>query len=962
MSIDHTYQPNIIEPHWNQAWLKQRLGSPRRQANTPAYCIMIPPPNVTGTLHMGHGFVLTLMDGLIRYHRMMGANTLWQVGTDHAGIATQMVVERNLSQDNLTRQSLGREAFLKRVWAWKNTSGGIITDQFKQLGCSVDWSTERFTMDDDYSDSVRHMFVKLYRDDLIYKGQRLVSWDPVFQTAISDLEIINEERNSNLWHIRYPLAEGNDYLLVATTRPETLFGDAAVAVHPDDDRYSHWIGKQVKLPLTDRLIPVIADEAVDKDFGTGCLKITPAHDFNDYEIGKRHQLPSLCIFTPDAKFNDQVPQAFQGLAREEARIETIKQLKAQDLMEAIKPHRHKVPIGDRSGAIIEPMLTEQWFVRCEGLAARALQVVKDGQIKFTPENTVNTYYRWLENIQDWCISRQLWWGHQIPAWTDDTGQCYVGHDEAEVRRFYDLPDHLVLTQDPDVLDTWFSSALWPFATLGWPKKTLDLETFFPTSTLVTGHDIIFFWVARMIMMSLYALDQVPFKEVVITGLIRDENNAKMSKSKGNVIDPMDLIHGISLEDLIAKRTTGLMQPDMAKAIEKATLKQFPNGIQAHGTDALRFTYFALANTGRDIRFDMQRLEGYRNFCNKLWHASRFVLGQCSGDQSIRGLPWHAKPMVDQWILDALETCKEKTHQAFENHRFDHLATVLYDFVWHNYCDWYIEFCKSELLTNSDVAASHRHTLLTVLDEICRLLHPLIPYITESIHQAYQPILQTIAPTHQTLGSNIEQFLPADHDANNSKTKPHTATNDLLAMKSFPPCYPLHRSNDSCSKMAWIMAVITSIRTMRSEMQINPKLQIPVIFTGGTHDYDKHAYEKTKHWLDTLGKCSDHTWADHPDQCPPSACDSIGKLNIHLPLAGIIDVADELKRVEKSIKKTQQSLMGLEKRLSNPNFKKNADPEVFAFTQAQASQLRSELQSGLSHQATLQNMIDSTESS
>ena len=678
--MEKIYNPRQIEDYWHVQW--ETMGHFKPSGKGDGFCIMIPPPNVTGSLHMGHGFENTLIDCVTRYHRAMGKNTLWQVGTDHAGIATQMVVERQLLANNTTRHDLGRDAFIDAIWDWKDQSGGMITKQIRRLGASVDWSREKFTMDASLSHAVTNCFVKLYEDDLVYRGERLVNWDPKLETAISDLEVINKESKGSLWHMRYPLTDDpTHYLIVATTRPETLFGDTAVAVHPEDKRYAHLIGQKVSLPLCNREIPIIGDDHVSMDFGSGCVKITPAHDFSDYDMGKRHNLPIINILTRTACLNDNVPEAFRGLTREAAREQVIEALETLEYIDKIEPHTLQLPIGDRSGVVIEPYLTKQWFVRCKPLAEPAIDAVRSGKVTFYPKNNENTYFHWLENIQDWCISRQLWWGHQIPAWYDDQGKVYVGIDEDSVRATHKLGPEITLTQDDDVLDTWFSSALWPFTTLGWPEKTPDLDTFFPTQTLITGHDLIFFWVVRMVMMSLYCTGKVPFEKVCIHGLIRDEYNEKMSKSKGNVLDPIDLVDGISLEDLLAKRTHGMMQPAMKNKIVQNTKKSFPDGITAYGTDALRFTFCALATTGRDIRFDMQRLEGYRNFCNKLWNASRFVLTM------VKERPTSCRPeqlsIADQWILHRLEALKAKTHKYYEEFRFDHLAQSLYEFVWND---------------------------------------------------------------------------------------------------------------------------------------------------------------------------------------------------------------------------------------------------------------------------------------
>ncbi|MDA1343106.1 MAG: valine--tRNA ligase, partial [Proteobacteria bacterium] len=747
--MEKTYAPHDIEQRLYENWEAKGYFAPSGQGEP--YCIMIPPPNVTGSLHMGHGFNNTIMDTLIRYHRMQGRNTLWQVGTDHAGIATQMVVERQLVGEGLTRHDLGRDKFLEKVWGWKAESGGTITRQLRRLGSSVDWTRERFTMDEGLSKAVQEAFVQLYDDGLIYRGKRLVNWDPKLHTAISDLEVVSEEEKGSMWHFRYPLADGSGHLVVATTRPETMLGDTAVAVNPNDDRYQHLIGKTILLPITHREIPIITDDYVDPEFGTGCVKITPAHDFNDFEVGKRHNLPLINVLDLDAKIvseftaltfegyasthGEKAPEAYTGLDRFEARKKIVSELESLGLLEKIAPHTLKVPRGDRSGAVIEPWLTDQWYVNAKELAKPAIKAVEDGDIKFVPQQYENLYFSWMRDIQDWCISRQLWWGHRIPAWYDNNGKVYVGRDETEVRTKYALSTEIALRQDEDVLDTWFSSGLWTFSTLGWPEQTPELKTFHPTDVLVTGFDIIFFWVARMIMMTMHFMKhengspQVPFKNVYVHGLVRDGEGQKMSKSKGNVLDPLDIIDGITLDELVTKRTSGLMQPQMAEKIDKRTRKEFPDGIAPYGCDALRFTFASLASTGRDIKFDMGRVEGYRNFCNKLWNAANYVLMNTQGKDCGFSGSVFKQNQIDQWILSRLNQVIGETRNALDSYRFDHAAQAIYDFTWNEFCDWYIELSKVSLQSEDEmIQIGARHTLLTVLGTVLQLTHPIMPFI------------------------------------------------------------------------------------------------------------------------------------------------------------------------------------------------------------------------------------------
>ncbi len=897
--MEKTYNPKTIEQHWYQTWEQKGYFTPQ-DADTP-YCIMIPPPNVTGTLHMGHAFQDTLMDLLTRYHRMKGDQTLWQAGTDHAGIATQMVVERQLAADGQTRHDLGRDAFVEKIWEWKQQSGGHITRQLRRMGASLDWQNERFTMDEGLSKAVREVFVRLYDEGLIYRGKRLVNWDPVLHTAVSDLEVISEEENGSLWHLRYPLADGSGDLIVATTRPETMLGDSAVAVHPDDQRYQHLIGKQIALPLTERKIPIIADDYVDPEFGTGCVKITPAHDFNDYAMGQRHDLPLINIFTIDAKLNDNAPAAYQGMDRFIARKQILADLEAAELLVETKPHKLMVPRGDRSHSIIEPFLTDQWFVKIEDLAAPAIKAVEDGRIKFVPDNWKKTYFEWMYNIQDWCISRQLWWGHRIPAWYDENGKFYVGHSETEVREKYKLAATVKLEQDPDVLDTWFSSALWPFSTLGWPENTERLKTFYPTSVLVTGFDIIFFWVARMIMMGLKFMDDVPFHEIYIHGLIRDAEGQKMSKSKGNVLDPIDLIDGIDLESLVVKRASGLMQPQMAAKIEKDTRKHYPDGIPAFGTDALRFTFAALASTGRDIRFDLGRIEGYRNFCNKLWNATRYVLMNTEGKDSS---PTELS-LVDRWIISRLQQVSEQVNQHINTYRFDLAANTLYEFTWNEYCDWYLEFSKPMLQSSN--SAGTRNTLLHVLEKLLCLLHPFMPFITEELWQRVT-----------------------------------TKTDDTIMLQQYPQ--PEHDKIDQQIQLEieWVKQFILGIRRIRAEMDIAPSKPLPILIQNG-NTQDQQKLEKHENILISLARLDKITWLNKEDEAPESAIALVGEMKILIPLAGLIDKQAELKRLNKEMEKLRKELAKCTAKLENPKFTDRAPAKIVEKERQRVAKMNSSLQ-------------------
>ena len=908
--MEKTYQPSAIERHWYEHWEKNDYFSPRETGEP--YCIMIPPPNVTGTLHMGHAFQHTIMDALTRYHRMQGFKTLWQPGTDHAGIATQMVVERQLAADGKTRTELGREAFVAKVWEWRDRSGNTISQQLRRMGSSVDWSRERFTMDDDLSAAVIEAFVQLHEADLIYRGKRLVNWDPVLHTALSDLEVLATEEEGHLWHFRYPLTDGSGNVIVATTRPETMLGDTAVAVHPSDERYAQMIGKTVQLPLCDREIPIIADDYVDPEFGTGCVKITPAHDFNDYEIGIRHKLPQINIFTIDAAINENAPAAYQGMSRELARQKIIEDLESAGLVEKIDAHQLTVPRGDRSNAVLEPFLTDQWFVRAGILAKPAIEAVDDGRIRFVPENWSKTYYDWMHNIQDWCISRQLWWGHRIPAWYDGQNNIYVGRSEKEIRDKHNLADDIELRQDEDVLDTWFSSALWPFSTIGWPESTPELKTFYPTNVLVTGFDIIFFWVARMIMMGLKFTGEVPFREVYITGLIRDEDGQKMSKSKGNILDPLDLIDGTDLESLVKKRTSGLMQPHLAPKIEAATRKHFPDGIPEFGTDALRFTFAALAGTGRDIRFDLKRVEGYRNFCNKLWNASRYVL---MNTESV--VPGDNAPdefgLTDRWIRSLFGKTINSVRDHLNHYRLDLATKELYEFTWNEYCDWYVELSKP-ILQNNDMAAEQaatRATLSTVLETLLRCLHPFIPFITEEIWQRVAP----------TAGIKI--------------------AGATIMLQPFPESDDFPTDDDAERELNWIRHVILGIRQIRGEMDISPAKRLVVLIQNPLEN-DRTLLKTHERYLTDLGQLEDIQIIEAGQEPPPSATALLGTMKILVPMAGLINVEAERKRLEKNRARVQSGFERVQAKLGNDKFLANAPADVVAKEQVKLDALQLEL--------------------
>ncbi|MBK5968036.1 MULTISPECIES: valine--tRNA ligase [Thiorhodovibrio] len=954
--LDKNYNPQQIEQSWYQRWESAGYFAPqsspsstpdpeRDGASEQPYCIMIPPPNVTGSLHMGHGFNNTVMDTLIRYRRMTGEQTLWQPGTDHAGIATQMVVERQLGAEGKTRHDLGREAFIERVWDWKAESGGQITQQLRRLGSSLDWAHERFTMDEGLSTAVREVFVRLFEEGLIYRGKRLVNWDPILHTAVSDLEVLSEEESGHLWDIRYPLTNGTGHLTVSTTRPETLLGDCAVAVNPEDERYKHLIGEFVELPLTGRRIPVIADSHADPELGTGCVKITPAHDFNDHEVWLRHRDETaiadqphgglINVLTASAAIRENTPEEgalippnYVGLDRYEARKRILADLDAAGLLAETRDHRLMVPRGDRSSAVIEPFLTDQWYVRVAPLAEPAMRAVEDGRIRFYPDNWKNTYFEWMRNIQDWCISRQIWWGHRIPAWYDADGNIYVGRNEAEVRERHSLAAELELIQDPDVLDTWFSSALWPFSTLGWPEQTERLQTFYPTAVLITGFDIIFFWVARMIMMGMKFMDAVPFRDVYIHGLVRDAQGNKMSKSKGNVLDPIDLIDGIELEPLVEKRTRGLMQPHIAEKIAKQTRKDYPDGIPSFGTDALRFTFAALASTGRDIKFDLGRIEGYRNFCNKLWNAARFILmnteGQDCGTPAQPGKPEEPVELTaaDRWIRTRLNATTVQVRGALENYRLDLAAQALYEFTWSHFCDWYLELCKP-VLNNPEASDATkrgtRQTLVRTLEALLRLMHPIMPFITEEIWQK----------VHELAGQPGETIMLAPYPAADSKLADSEA--DIGAS----------------AEIEWVQAFILGVRRIKGEMNIPPGKPLPVLIANAS-ETDRNRLTSARAYLDFLARTESITLLDDESQAPEAAIALVGEMKILIPMAGLIDKDAELARLDKEIAKLGADIKRIGGKLENPNFRDKAPAAVvekerqrLAEQQAALAQLQSQ---------------------
>tara|TARA_B100001175_G_scaffold314523_1_gene324058 strand:+ start:440 stop:3187 length:2748 start_codon:yes stop_codon:yes gene_type:complete len=882
------YEPKGIEKKIYDKWESSGYFTAIPDKKKEPFCIMIPPPNVTGTLHMGHGFQNTLMDALIRHKRMSGFDVLWQVGVDHAGIATQMVVERQLESEGKTKESIGRDAFEKRVWKWKEKSGGTITQQLRRLGASVDWSREAFTMSESLSLAVKEVFISLFDEGLIYRGERLVNWDVVLQTALSDLEVTSEEESGFLWHFDYPVENGGT-ITVATTRPETLLGDSAVAVNPEDERFKKLIGKFVKLPITDRKIPIIADSYVDSEFGTGCVKITPAHDFNDFEIGKRHDLEIINILNLDGTLNKSVPNKFQGLTTNLAREEVLKEMESLGLLNKVEPHSIQIPKSQRSDSVLEPLITNQWFVDVKKMSKEAIRVVQKNETEFIPKNWENTYFNWMNNIQDWCISRQLWWGHRIPAWFDSQENIYVGRTEEEVRKKYNLKD-IELNQDEDVLDTWFSSALWTFSTLGWPKKDNLLSRYHPTSVLVTGFDIIFFWVARMIMMTTHFISEVPFKKILIHGLIKDSEGVKMSKSKGNTLDPLDIIDGISLSDLSEKRTDGLMQPQMKERIEKQTKKEYPEGISSYGTDALRLTFCSLATGGRDINFDMKRVEGYRNFCNKLWNASRFVEMQIETSGVSEELN---EDLIERWINYRFNLTVQKVNDAFDSFRFDLATKAIYEFIWYEFCDWYIELSKIKLSEESKDRSKIVKSMVTLLEKTLRLAHPIMPFITEEIWMHFKH-------SHKSREESI--------------------------MISKAPMYIENLSNDDYQSVEWLKEIVSGIRNIRGEMLIKPTQKINAFYSGG-NKIDKNRSKDLTNLIKEMAKLESLEWMDEGQDPPPSAVIVIGNLKVLLPLEGLIDPQEERKRLIKKIDKLSIEHKMLSSKLKNKKFIENAPKEL-----------------------------------
>ncbi|MBO1531238.1 valine--tRNA ligase [Psychrobacter sp. F1192] len=947
--LENAYNPSEVEAGMYREWEENGYFQPTFDKDE-SFSIALPPPNVTGSLHMGHGFNNAIMDALTRYHRMDGDNTLWQPGTDHAGIATQMVVERRLEAQGLKRRDMSREDFIDKVWEWKEESGDNITRQIRRLGSSVDWSRERFTMDKGLSNAVKEVFVRLFDEGLIYRGKRLVNWDPKFQTALSDLEVENHDEKGSLWHFRYYFTdtdvttqEGKDHLIVATTRPETLLGDTAVAVNPKDERYAHLIGKTITLPITSRVVPIVADDYVESDFGTGCVKITPAHDFNDYELGRRHELPLINIFDehahilanmevyPDLQTREpefeSTPDEYVGLERFAARKLIVEQASAQGWLEDIEDYALKAPRAERGGTIVEPWLTDQWYVAVEQLAKPAIDAVEEGRIEFVPAQYKNMYMAWMSDLQDWCISRQLWWGHRIPAWYDEAGGIYVARDEAEVRSKYNLSDDIKLRQDDDVLDTWFSSGLWTFSTLDWADPNADprvLETFHPTSVLVTGFDIIFFWVARMIMMTLHFVKnddgspQVPFKTVYVHGLVRDGNGQKMSKSKGNVLDPIDIIDGIDLESLVEKRTSNMMNPKDAAKIEKQTRKEFPEGIPAFGTDALRFTFTSLASTGRDINFDLKRVEGYRNFCNKIWNASRFVLMNCVDkegnalpiDQGVNTEVWE---LPEKWIVSRLNSTIANIHQHFAQYRLDMVSHDIYEFIWNEYCDWYVELAKASLNDDSvsdERKAQIRYVLLHVLETAMRFSHPIMPYLTEEIWQTVAPLLER---------KNTDSIVIAD----------------------YPQVNPAKISEQVEADMDWLQDLIASVRNIRGEMKLGNAVRLPVLLENITSEQVERL-DRIQNQFKALAKVESLTILAEGDAVPLSSSSMVGRLRVLVPMKGLIDPTAELKRLGKAYEKLQKQAEGISRKLSNEGFVSKAPAQVVEAEKVKLEELEGQL--------------------
>jgi len=890
------YTPKDIEQKWYEAWEENKLFAPSGQGAP--FSIAIPPPNITGTLHMGHAFQHSIVDALIRYQRMKGRKTLWQMGTDHAGIATQMLVTEQLAKENISPSELGREQFIKKVWGWKEISGNTISNQLRKLGASLHWETERFTMDEGLSNAVNEVFIKLYDDGLIYRGKRLVNWDPVLRTSLSDLEVVTKEEKGNLWHFKYPLDDlEEEFLVVATTRPETMLGDTAVAVNPEDERYRKFIGKVIKLPITQRKIQIIADHYVDPSFGSGCVKITPAHDFNDYEIGKRHGLELINILNENGTLNDQVPKRYAGLDRFDARKKIIEELSNLGLIEKIEEHTSAIPRAERTGEIVEPYLSDQWFVSAGLLAENAIKVVEFGEIDFVPKNTENIYFSWMRSIEDWCISRQLWWGHQIPAWHDQNKNIFVGRSEEEVRTKYSLAPTVELNRDSDVLDTWFSSALWTFSTLGWPDKTAELETFHPTSIMVTGHDIISLWVSRMIMMSLYFLNEVPFKKVYVHGLVTDANGQKMSKSKGNGLDPTDIIEGISLEKLVAKRTSNLMQPKMSKKIERNTIKEYPEGISAYGTDALRLTFQSLASGSKSVSFDIKKVEGYRNFCNKLWNAAQFVLSKLDEEDSKTILAAKINLEANKWIQAELNACIKAVDFAMDTFRFDLAVKAIYEFVWNEFCDWYLELTKPVLLSNESLEEEKnetKKTLITVIEAILRLIHPFAPFISEEIWQK----------------------IPADYRALGS----------YIMVTNYPVTDPTLADDVATEKILWLKETVTAIRNIRGEMDISPVRKIPIIISRGT-EHDKSNLETFGLLLEALVVPESITWKESDGEGPLAATAIAGTMELLVPMKNLINKESELNRLSKELAKKDKEFELIKQKLDNPNFLDKAPKEI-----------------------------------